>query len=260
MLGAIVGDIIGSPYEFSRVADKDFELFRQDSHYTDDTLLTLMTARGLQTGESYALLYRKAFQAEPHQSWGLRFMKWCESPDLSPYNSLGNGSAMRVSPVAWYFDDERQVLEEATRTAEVTHNHPEGIKGARATALAIFLARRGADRDTIRQRIGQDFGYDLDRSMQTLYETYHYNETCQGTIPEALICFLASTDFEDAIRNAVAINGDADTLAAITGSIAEALYGGVPAKLENEARRRLPIPFIDQLNAFQDAAAGVREP
>jgi len=250
MLGAIIGDIIGSQYEFSRVAGKDFPLFTDKSHYTDDSLLTLMTARGLMTGESYTTPYREAYFAEPHQSWGLRFGDWCQQTDPRPCNSFGNGSAMRVSPVAWFFDTQGDVLAEAERSAAVTHDHPEGIRGAQAAALAVFLARQGASKDVIRSRITADFGYDLSRSVDDLMANYHFNETCQGTVPEALICFLESEYFEDSIRNAVAINGDADTLAAITGGISEAFYGGVPKAFEREARDRLKDEFVTLLDDF----------
>lgn len=250
MLGAIVGDIIGSSFEHNGVSGGDFVLFRTDNHYTENTLLTLMTARALLSGQGYALAYCQAFRAEPHHSWGMGVRQWCQSPSLTPCASFGNRAAARVSPVACFLEDETEVLHEAARTAALTHKHPDAVKGVQAVALAVLLARRGVPRDSIRQRIKEAFGYDLDRSVQTLRETYHYNETCQGTVPEALICFLESEDFEDAIRNAVAINGDAATLAAITGSVAEAWYGGVPAAFEKEARRRLRPPLEATLDEF----------
>lgn len=238
MIGAVIGDIVGSVYEFNNIKTKDFPLFREDAFFTDDTVMTMATAEAIMDGSlDFASAYKRWGRAYPDESYGASFLLWLETGN-SPYNSFGNGSAMRVAPCAWAVpitdvmgDGVDQVMALAKASAEVTHNHPEGIKGAQATAVAIYLARwyrhNGVDRikAEIRNTITACFGYDLDRSVDDVREVYLYNETCQQTVPEAIIAFLDSVSFEDAIRNAVSLGGDSDTLAAITGSIAEAAYG-----------------------------------
>ena len=238
MLGAIVGDMVGSVYEFDNHRSKDFPLFSDDSHFTDDTILTIATADALMSDEwDFAAKYREYGRKYP-SSYGKSFLKWIHGAIDGPYNSFGNGSAMRVSPVAWYGYHESRVMFLAERSAEVTHNHPEGIKGAQATAMVILWARTGVPRNRIRRDLEARFGYDTSASVGELRQTYEYNETCQRTVPEAFRCFYEAEDFEDAIRNAISIGGDSDTLAAITGSMAEAKWG-VPKEIADEALGRL---------------------
>ena len=249
MLGAIVGDIVGSVYEFDNHKSKDFPLFREDSKFTDDTILTIATADALMHHDwDFAAKYREYGKKYP-SSYGNRFRDWIDEVITGPYDSFGNGSAMRVSPVAWFEKHEHRVMEIAKRSAEVTHNHPEGIKGAQATAMAILWARSGVPRNRIRRDIEAQFEYDLSISVDELRETYQYNETCQQTVPEAIRCFLEADGFEDAIRNAISIGGDSDTLAAITGSIAEGKWG-VPEEIRREALGRLDRDLLATHNRF----------
>lgn len=229
MIGAIAGDIIGSVYEFDNIKSKQFPLFIPGSRFTDDSVLTVAIAEAITKGEDYAAAMRRIGRDYPGSGYGQRFYYWLMEDEVGPYNSWGNGSAMRVSPVGFAFDSEAAVLAEAAKTAEVSHNHPEGIKGARAAALAVYLARSGRDRDEIRTEVERRFDYDLDRRLDMIRPDYSFNESCQGTVPEAIISFLESTSYEDAVRNAVSLGGDSDTLACITGGIAHAYYGGVPA-------------------------------
>ena len=228
MIGAIIGDIVGSVYEWDNIKTKDFPLFRQDCFFTDDTVMTLAIAEGLMNGGSaddFVAAMKKYGRLYPDAGYGGRFFGWLGSDPSDPYNSWGNGSAMRVSAVAWAFDKLEQVEEYAEISATVTHNHPEGIKGAKATAVCIFLARKGKSKSEIKTYIESTYGYNLDRTMDEIRPDYRFNESCQETVPEAIIAFLESVNFEDAIRNAISLGGDSDTLAAITGSIAEAAYG-----------------------------------
>jgi ADP-ribosylglycohydrolase len=249
MLGAIVGDIVGSVYEFNdHFRSKDFPLFTERSKFTDDTILTIATAEALMTDHDFAAKYRDYGRKYP-SSYGLMFQKWIDEVITGPYDSFGNGSAMRVSPVAWAFDEPGRVLEVAKASAEVTHDHPEGIKGAQATALAILYAREGKEPALIATEIERLFGYDISTPVDVLRETYQYNETCQATVPEAIRCFVEAEDFEDAIRNAISIGGDSDTLAAITGSIAEARWG-VPEEIRLEAEGRLDKALLETRRRF----------
>ena len=238
MLGALVGDIVGSVYEFDNHRSKDFPLFTERSHFTDDTILTIATADALLQYEwDFAGRYREYGKKYP-SSYGNSFYSWIHDDEAGPYDSFGNGSAMRVSPVAWFERHDHRVMILAERSAAVTHNHPEGIKGAQATAMAILWARSGVPRNRIRRDLEAQFGYDTSTSVEDLQKTYEYNETCQRTVPEAFRCFYEATDFEDAIRNAISIGGDSDTVAAITGSMAEAKWG-VPEEIAREALGRL---------------------
>ena len=254
MLGAILGDIVGSPFEFdhNNYKHKDFPLLSEKSHFTDDTVMTVAVARGLIAGQGDA---QKTFAEVQHemQYWGRKypdagyggmFGQWLYAEHPQPYGSFGNGSAMRVAAAGWLFDTLDKTLEMAKVTAEVTHNHPEGIKGAQATAAAIFLARTGHSKLEIRQYVEQTFGYDLSRTCDEIRPYYHHVETCQQTVPEAIIAFLESNSFEDALRNAVSLGGDSDTLACITGGIAEAFYG-MPPELQQETLKRLPEEMQD---------------
>ena len=239
MIGAIAGDIIGSVYEFDPIKTKDFPLFSPFCSFTDDTVLTVAIADAILNGRSYLEAVREIGRRYPDAGYGGFFFRWLHSEDSRPYNSWGNGSAMRVSPIGFAFQDEESVLDEAARTAEITHNHPEGVKGAQATALAIFLARSGSTKDEIRRTIQKRFGYDLERTVDEIRPSYSFNESCQRTTPEAIIAFLDSTSFEDAIRNAISLGGDSDTLACITGGIAEAFYGEVPSEIRSKVMENL---------------------
>ena len=234
-IGAIVGDIIGSPYEFSNIKTKDFPLFSEDSCITDDSILTIATMQALMDGGSSEDFRRnyKLFGNKYDSSYGLRFYDWLKSDDAQPYNSWGNGSAMRVSPIAWFYDDLETVEQVAEVSASVTHNHPLGIKGAQATASAVYLARTGKSKQEIKTYIETRYGYMLDFRLDNIRPGFAFDESCEGTVPPAIVAFLESDSFEDAIRNAVSLGGDSDTIAAITGSIAEAFYGDV---IENFSR------------------------
>lgn len=240
MLGAIIGYVAGSVYEFRPVQGcwEDFPLFTPESSFTDDTVMTLAVADALRLEKDPARLpamlidkMHEYGRRWPRAGYGMRFAQWLMLDERDPYNSFGNGSAMRVAAAGWAASSLEEAEELAGLSAEVTHNHPEGIKGAQATAGAIYLARQGKSRQDIRDYAAQRHGYDMDRSLAKIRETYRYDVTCQGSVPEAIIAFLESEDFEQAIRKAIWLRGDADTQAAIAGSIAEAFYGGAPASL-----------------------------
>ena len=243
MLGAIAGDIIGSVHEFQAPKHKDFPLFVAGSRYTDDSVLSVAVADCLLTGCNYVDKFHEYAHAYPHRGYGAGFWHWVTSGSRQPYNSWGNGSAMRVSHVGFAFQTLDEVLNHARASAEVTHNHPEGIRGAQATAAAIFLARQGDPKARIRSLIEKQFGYDLSRSTAEIRPTYSFNESCQETVPEAITAFLDSEDYEDAVRLAISLGGDADTLACITGGIASAFYGGVPASIGQRALTLLDEPL-----------------
>lgn len=240
MRGAIFGDIVGSVYEFNNVKTKDFTLFTEGSYFTDDSVMTLALADALMKTdirenpkgfqEVYIKTMHKYGERYPDAGYGGKFAYWLLYEKTEPYNSFGNGSAMRVSPVAWYAETLDEALLFAKLSAEVTHNHPEGIKGAVCTAGAAFLARNGADKDTIRAFIEQY--YDIDFTLDEIRESYTFNETCQDTVPQAMVAFLESESFEDAIRLAISIGGDSDTLGAITGAVAECFYGMTDAECD----------------------------
>lgn len=251
LCGAIAGDIIGSKYEFFPHKDTYFPLFSNEySDYTDDTVMTIANADWLITGESLLIIMKDYGKRYPTAGYGGMFKNWLREDDPKPYNSFGNGSAMRVSPVGWAFDTLEKTLEAAKQSAEVTHNHPEGIKGAQATAACIFMARTGKSKQEIKEYIEKKFSYNLNRTCDEIRPTYKFDETCQGTVPESIIAFLESTDFENAVRLAVSLGGDADTMGAITGGIAEAFYGGVPNHIRKEVLKRLPNEFIDVMQKF----------
>jgi ADP-ribosylglycohydrolase len=250
MIGAIAGDIIGSVYEFDPIKTKDFPLFSPFCSFTDDTVLTVAVADAILNDRSYLEAVRDIGRRYPDAGYGGFFFRWLHSEDSRPYNSWGNGSAMRVSPIGFAFEDENSVLKEAARTAEITHNHPEGVKGAQATALAIFLARTGRSKNEIRKAIQTRFGYDLDRTVDEIRPSYTFNESCQQTTPEAIIAFLDSASYEDAIRNAVSLGGDSDTLACISGGIAEAFYGDVPSEIRERVVEFLSPDLWDITDKF----------
>jgi ADP-ribosylglycohydrolase len=239
MIGAIAGDIIGSEYEFGRTKSKDFPLFGPDSRFTDDSVLTVAVAKAILTDGDYRRAVLDFGRRYPDANYGVRFAEWLRSTDPKPYNSWGNGSAMRASPVGLAFGTVDDVLREAVRTAEFTHDHPEGVKGAQAAALTVFLARTARDKDVIRKEISVRFGYDLARTVDEIRPGYQHDESCQRTVPEAIIAFLESTSYEDAVRNAVSLGGDSDTLACITGGIAEAFYGPVKPGIMQKVREIL---------------------
>jgi len=260
MYGAILGDIIGCPYEFDRGnKSKDFPLFCRDSEFTDDTVMTVSVAEAfldMQTGESEEVTrdrlvrYMKAWGRQyPNAGYGLRFIRWLGSKNPKPYNSFGNGSAMRVAAAGWLFGDLETTRTMARVSAEVTHNHPEGIKGAEATAAAIYLARTGSTKAEIRGYIEQNFGYDLSRTCDEIRPDYYHVESCQETVPEAITAFLEGESFEDVIRTAVSLGGDCDTLTCIAGSMAEAFYG-VPEELKRACRERLTEDLLEVLDRF----------
>jgi ADP-ribosylglycohydrolase len=262
LFGAIAGDVIGVPYEYGRDKSMDFELFTYLSAFSDDTVLTVAVAEAIMTDGDYEAAILRYGRRYPGAGYGGYFMDWLHSEDPQPYNSYGNGSAMRVSAVGWAFDTVEEVLREAEASAAVTHNHPEGIKGAQATALAIFLARTGSSKEEIRGEIERRFGYDLGRSVEQIRPGYQWDVTCQGSVPESIIAFLDSEDFEDTVRKAISLGGDADTMAAIAGSIAEAYYGGVPGWIVEEVRDRLSPELegvVDQFGGYilrGDSTAG----
>ncbi|MGF1458242.1 MAG: ADP-ribosylglycohydrolase family protein [Leptolyngbyaceae cyanobacterium] len=254
MLGAIAGDMIGSVYEFNNRRRKDFPLFTAETTFTDDTILSVAVADVLLNGGSYAQAFKDYYWRYPNPSgsYGARFHQWAASPSLTPYNSWGNGSAMRVSPVGFAAETLADALTQAEATAAVTHNHPEGIKGAQATAAAIFLGRQGKSKAAIREYVSQTFGYDLQRTVDEIRPVYTFNESCQGTVPEAIIAFLDAADFEDAIRNAVSLGGDSDTLTCITGGIAHGFYGTIPDILRQPVWERLDPPLREIVEKFCD--------
>jgi len=250
MIGAIAGDIIGSIYEQHRIKTKDFPLFDPRCRFTDDTVLTVAVADAILTGRSYQQSIREIGKRYPQAGYGGTFIRWLLSDHPQPYNSWGNGSAMRVSPVGFAFSTEDEVLREAEKTADFTHNHPEGIKGAQATALAVYLARTGYEKEDIRRQISRRFGYDLERTVADIRPTYRFDVSCQGTVPEAIIAFLDSSSYEDAIRNAISLGGDSDTLACITGGIAEAFYRDIPKQIQAKVRDCLTPDLLEITDAF----------
>ena len=250
MLGAIAGDIIGSVYEAHPIKVADFPLFQPHSTFTDDTVLTVATAYSILEKVDYAKAFKLFGQKYPHAGYGASFYQWIFSPSSKPYNSWGNGSAMRVSPVGFAFDTIDDVLEEAGKSAAVTHNHPEGINGAQATAMAVFLARKGANKEYIKQELGKRFAYNLDRTLDEIRPEYHFDVSCQGSVPESIIAFLESSDFEDAVRQAVSLGGDSDTMACIAGGIAHAYYKEIRSDIIAHVREKLPGDFLLIIDKF----------
>lgn len=262
-MGAIMGDIVGSRFEFNNHKSKDFSLFTPDCQVTDDSIMSLSLAKALMETEKrlearpggfdqdyYSLLEKMALRymqeigrKYPHCGYGGRFARWIFSDNPRPYNSYGNGAAMRISPIGFFAKSEEEVFALSEAVTKVSHNHKEGLKGAEATALAIFMARQGSSKGQIRDRINRDY-YPLDFTIDQIRDTYSFNETCQATVPQAIQAFIESTSFEDAIRTAISLGGDSDTLAAITGSIAQAYYG-LPLALEQEALSYLDKQLLE---------------
>lgn len=261
MLGAIIGDIVGSPYEFDdyNIKTTDFPLFSEDSEITDDTIMTLAIAQGLMNGDRNPLkTYDEIIKSMqelgkqyPYMGYGCRFDVWLKSREPKPYNSFGNGSAMRVSPVAWFFDSLEDVEKFAKISALPTHNHPEGIKGAKAVASAIFLARSGKSKNRIKNYISTKYKYDLSKTCDEIRPTYYHVESCQETVPQAIIAFLEGNSFEEVIRLAVSLGGDSDTLTAIAGSIAEAYYP-IPNNIKKKALDYLEPDLLEIYSQFKE--------
>jgi ADP-ribosyl-[dinitrogen reductase] hydrolase len=254
VIGAIVGDIVGSIYEFNNIKTKDFPLFSDGNEFTDDSIMTIATMQALLDGgtaEDFVSNYQRLGNKYP-SSYGVRFGDWLRSKEPLPYDSWGNGSAMRVSAVAWFYDNPIEVEEAAKTSAKVTHNHPEGIKGAVAIAAAIFMARTGKSKREIKNYLETRYEYILDFTLDDIRPNYDFDESCAGTVPPAIIAFLEGVDFEDSIRNAVSLGGDSDTLAAITGSIAEAFYS-VPDEISTKLYNYLPDELENIVERFNVA-------
>ena len=261
MIGAIMGDMIGAPYEFDRSPKtKEFPLFSRDSNFTDDSVMTIAVAEALmdtigksddEIKDALVASMQKWGHKYPNAGYGGMFYRWLRKKNPQPYGSFGNGSAMRVSSAGWLYDTLEETRHMARLTAEVTHNHPEGIKGAESIAAAIFLARTGKTKDEIRNYITGEFGYDLSRTCDEIRPGYHHVESCKETVPEAITAFLEEKDFEDVICTAVSLGGDCDTLTCIAGSMAEAFYG-VPEELQAEGRKRMPADMLAVLDRFED--------
>lgn len=250
LLGAIAGDIIGSVYEADNIKTTDFPLFHTEADFTDDTVLSLAVADCLlQQGEFAHTLWSYG-RAYPHRGYGGHFQEWLNSPFPQPYGSYGNGSAMRVSAVGLTGTTAEQVLELAKQTAAVSHNHPEGIKGAQAIALAIFLARKGNDKEAISKSLSQQFNYDLNFSLDQIRPDYSFDVSCQGSVPQAIVAFLESSDYENAIRLAISIGGDSDTIACMTGGIAAAYYQYIPEEIIIFVKRKLPDELLQVIEQF----------
>jgi ADP-ribosylglycohydrolase len=258
MWGAITGDIVGSPYEWHNIKIEDFHLFTGRSHFTDDTVMTVAVAEGLMDGfgdedktEDCVKTSMLKFGGEfPGAGYRGGFKRWLASRNPQPYNSYGNGAAMRVSAVGWLFDDLETTERYAAVSARVTHNHPEGIKGASSVAAAIFLARTGEDKAAIKKYVAEKYHYDLDRTLDEIRPGYKFDVSCQGSVPEAIIAFLEGDGFEDAVRKAISIGGDSDTIAAITGSVAEAFWG-VPGDIRQKSSERLDKRLLSVIDRWE---------
>ncbi|HPZ08972.1 MAG TPA: ADP-ribosylglycohydrolase family protein [Candidatus Eremiobacteraeota bacterium] len=251
MIGAIAGDIIGSIYEGKVIGTIDFPLFSEKSKFTDDTVMSIAVADAILTGKDYVTVYKEYGRQYARAGYGGRFKKWIFSDDTEPYNSYGNGSAMRVSPIGFALETIEKVLEEARRSAEVTHNHPEGIKGAQATAAAVFLSLKGSSKKEIKDYIVSNFQYNLDKTLEEISKSYRFEISCQVTVPESITVFLESKNFEDAIRKAVFLGGDSDTIASIAGSIAQAFYKKIPREIVKKTYQKLSpdlLKIVEQFN------------
>jgi ADP-ribosylglycohydrolase len=256
MLGAIAGDMIGSAHERNPVKTVEFELFTKYSRWTDDTVLTVATAEAILRGRDFASSYRAYYRRYPNAGYGAMFRAWGASDDMGAYGSFGNGSAMRVSPVGWAFGDLETVLGEAAKSAAATHDHPEGIKGAQAVAAAVFLARSGEEKQRIAEYVTQTFGFVLSTPLEAIRPSYGFDVTCRGSVPQALRAFLESRNFEEAVRLAVSLGGDADTQACMAGAVAEAFYRGVPQAIAEEVLRRLDKGMLGTVREFREKFMG----
>lgn len=252
LLGAVAGDVIGSVYEAHPVKSIDFRLFCDASRFTDDTVMTVAHCDWLLNGGDLSRVMQGYGRRYQHRGYGGMFRKWIWTENPQPYKSYGNGSAMRVSPIGWAFKTLEETLVVAKQSAEVTHNHLEGIKGAQAVAASVYLARIGKSKQEIKEYVETTFGYNLSRSCDEIRVGYKFDVTCQGSVPESIIAFLESTDYENAIRLAISLGGDADTMAAIAGGIAEAYYKEIPSYIVDEVQKRLPQEFIDVMQRFYE--------
>ena len=252
MLGAMIGDTLGSTFEFYPMKTKKFELLEKNSHFTDDTVMTVAVADSIMNGVPYVESLQKWGRKYPRAGYGSWFRKWIHLDDPKPYNSFGNGSAMRCSSVGWLLDDEESVLEEAKKSAEITHNHPEGIKGAQAVALGVMMGRKGSSKIEIEDKLESLFDYDLNQKLSHIRPNYSFDVTCQGSVPQAIIAFLESEDFEDAIRNAISLGGDADTQACIAGALAEAHYMNIPDQIKEFVFKKITPDLSYVTNEFLD--------
>ncbi|WP_138207255.1 ADP-ribosylglycohydrolase family protein [Haloimpatiens lingqiaonensis] len=254
MIGAIAGDIIGSIFERKNIKTKEFQLFSKGSIFTDDTVLTIATMDSILNSKPFSESYKKWFRKYPNAGFGGNFYRWGFSESMEPYNSWGNGSAMRVSPIGYIGDSMGEVMAKAKESAEVTHNHVEGIKGAQAIAASIYLAKIGKDKDEIRKFVEDTFDYDLSESLYSIRKWYAFDVSCEGSVPQAIRAFLESKDYEDAIRNAVSIGGDSDTIACMTGGIAEAYYKEIPRYIISEVFKIIPEEMVTIIDKFYNSA------
>ena len=253
MIGAITGDIVGSIYEGRNIKTKEFSFFGGGCRFTDDTVCTVAVADCLIHDSDFADYLRQYVRRHPYRGYGGMFQEWA-STDIGPYNSWGNGSAMRVSPVAHVARNEATLLEMAELSSAVTHNHPDAVAGAQAVALTMWMAMAGTDAHVIRREVADRFNYDLSRSVDEIRPDYSFDVSCAGTVPEAITCALEATDYEDAVRNAISIGGDSDTIACITGGIAEVMFG-VPGEIADQTRSYLTDDLIDALDRFDQFKA-----
>ncbi|HRP88885.1 MAG TPA: ADP-ribosylglycohydrolase family protein [Edaphocola sp.] len=252
IIGAVIGDVIGSVFEWNNIKTTDFSLFNPKCDFTDDTVLTIAVADSILNKKEFAKTIWEYGRKYRGRGYGGSFRNWLQEDNLKPYGSFGNGSAMRASAVGFAFDDIETVMEVAKQSAEVTHNHPEGIKGAQATATAIFLARQGKSKQEIKDYITRTFKYNLDFTLDEIRPTYKFDVTCQGSVPQAIVAFLESSDFESAIRLAISIGGDSDTIACITGGIASAYYKEIPTVIIDFVVDKLPSEYIEIMNKFDE--------
>lgn len=258
MIGAIAGDIIGSVFEHDPIKTKDFPLFSEHSRFTDDSVLTIAVADALLKDRDYGSSLRTIGLKNPNAGYGKQFMTWLAFDGHPPYNSWGNGSAMRVAPIGWLCTSVEKVLTEAASSANVSHNHPEGVKGAQAVALAVYLAKHGAEKPDLKNELSERFGYNLDRTLDEIRPMYQFDSSCKGSVPESIISFIESDCYESAVRNAVSLGGDSDTMACITGALAEAFYGTVPHAIVEHTRKRLPEDLLQVVDQFAAVIALIR--
>ncbi len=252
MLGAIIGDIVGSRYEWNNIKTTEFELFSKECRFTDDSVLTIAVADAIVNKKTYTNCLKYWAKKYPEAGYGGSFLAWFSSDSDEPYHSWGNGAAMRVSAIGLAFDTLEKVIAEARKSAEITHNHEEGIRGAESTASAVFMANQGKSKAEIKKYIEDTYNYDLSRTLDEIRPYYKFDYSCAGSIPEAIIAFLESENYEDAIRKAVSIGGDSDTIACITGGIAQAFYKTIPSEIVTKAKSYLSAEMLDVLDKFNE--------
>lgn len=250
MIGAICGDVIGSVYEGHNVKSKQFPLFSRKTRFTDDTVLTVAVADAILNHKYFGPTIHRYSNQYPKAGFGGKFRDWMKSKHPKPYGSYGNGSAMRISPVGYAFNSIPEVMLLAEKISNISHNHPDAIKGAQAIAVSIFLARNGKSKSEIKSYIETEFGYDLNRTIDSIRQVYKFDVSAKGSVPEAIIAFLESTDYEDAIRNAISIGGDSDTIACMCGGISEAYYKTIPADIVDKVKKLLPPNFLIIIDEF----------